>query len=206
MAALAQYDVLHYAGHADYDLQEPAQSGWRLADGKVTAQDILQQGKTAPVPALVFCNACQSGQTDAWTESQSGEQGVYGLANAFLLAGTQHYIGSVWEVPDQPSAAFATAFYQALAQGFRVGEAVRHARLTLAERDGDESAVWASYVLYGDPTTRYWEPVPADSDSAGRNRRVRDRISGCGIPAETPQRLLAFGGGAILCSGSPSAW
>jgi len=28
MAALPQYEVLHYAGHADYDLQDPAQSGW----------------------------------------------------------------------------------------------------------------------------------------------------------------------------------
>ena len=102
-SALGQYDVLHYAGHADYDLQEPAQSGWRLADGKLTAQDVMQLGAAAPVPALVFCNACQSGQTQAWTLSQEAEQAIYGLANAFLLAGAQHYLGSFWEIPDQPS-------------------------------------------------------------------------------------------------------
>jgi class 3 adenylate cyclase len=92
--ALSQYDVLHYAGHADYDLQEPAHSGWRLADGKLTARDVMQLGAAATMPALVFCNACQSGQTQPWHLSQEAEQGIYGLANAFLLAGAQHYIGS----------------------------------------------------------------------------------------------------------------
>jgi tetratricopeptide (TPR) repeat protein len=157
--ALSQYDVLHYAGHADYDLQEPARGGWRLADGKLTAQDILQLGQAAPLPALVFCNACQSGQTQAWTMHQAAEQGIYGLANAFLLAGAQHYIGSFWELPDQPGATFAIAFYRALAQGVGVGEALRRARQALAERHGEDSVVWASYVLYGDPTVRYLEAV-----------------------------------------------
>src|SRR5438128_9559463 len=56
-AALAQYDVVHYAGHAYDDLQEPAQSGWRLADSKLTAPDGMQLGPAAAVPALLFCNA-----------------------------------------------------------------------------------------------------------------------------------------------------
>jgi class 3 adenylate cyclase/CHAT domain-containing protein/tetratricopeptide (TPR) repeat protein len=160
-ASLAQCDMLHYAGHADYDLSEPAYSGWRLADGKLTARDILQTGKTAPTPALVFCNACRSGQTEAWTISQEAEQGIYGLANAFLLAGAQHYIGTFWEIPDQPSCTFAIDFYRALARGTRVGEALRSARQALAERYGEDSVVWASYVLYGDPTCCYVEAAPA---------------------------------------------
>ena len=201
LAALPQYEALHYAGHADYDLQDPAQSGWRLDQGKVTARDILQQGQTAPAPALVFCNACQSGQTDAWSASQSGEQGVYGLANAFLLAGAQHYIGSVWEAPDEPCATFATAFYQALAQGFSVGEAVRHARLTLAERDGDESAVWASYVLYGDPTTRYLEPAPHVSEAPAATTAPEPAYRGAASQPKRRKSLVAYGVGAVLLLG-----
>lgn len=121
--ALSRYQVLHYAGHADYDLQEPANSGWRLADGKLTAREALHIGETQPMPALVFCNACQSGQTEAWTIRQKAEQGIYGLANAFLLAGVQHYIGSFWEIPDHPSSTFAIDFYRALGRGMGVGEA-----------------------------------------------------------------------------------
>jgi len=195
-AALPQYNVLHYAGHADYDLQEPAQSGWRLADGKLTAQDVLQLGAAATVPALVFCNACQSGQTQAWTLSQEAEQAIYGLANAFLLAGAQHYIGSFWEIPDQPSSTFAIAFYRALAQGIGVGEALRRARQALAERYGEESVVWASYVLYGDPTCRYLEamqeeflvdtePAVAETVTRGesRPRRRSTALWGLGVGA-----------------------
>ena len=160
--ALSQCDVLHYAGHADYDLQDPAQSGWRLADGKLTARDVMQLGETTSMPALVFSNACQSGQTQPWSLSQEAEQGIYSLANAFLLAGTQHYIGSFWEIPDQPSSTFAIAFYRALAQGIGIGEALRRARQALAERYGEDSVVWASYVLYGDPTARYLDVAEAD--------------------------------------------
>jgi tetratricopeptide (TPR) repeat protein len=202
--ALGQYNVLHYAGHADYDLQDPAQSGWRLADGKLTAQDVLQLGAAAAMPALVFCNACQSGQTQAWTFSQEAEQSLYGLANAFLLAGAQHYIGSFWEIPDQPSSSFAIAFYRALAQGTGVGEALRRARQALAERYGEESVVWASYVLYGDPTCRYLEamqeellaepePVVAETVTRGesRPRQRRTALWGLGVGALLALALLA---------------
>ena len=129
---------------------------------------------------------------------QAANKACTGWANAFLLAGAQHYIGSAWEMPDEPSAAFATAFYQALAQGFSVGEAVRHARLTLVERDGDESAVWASYVLYGDPTTRYLEPVPHDSEAPAAPETV---FRGSASPPKRRRSLLAFGVGAILLLG-----
>ncbi|MCZ6873750.1 MAG: CHAT domain-containing protein [bacterium] len=161
-AALAQYDVMHYAGHADYDLEDPANSGWRLADGKLTARQVMQAGASGKMPALVFCNACQSGQTEAWSIRQDAEQGIYGLANAFLLAGAQHYIGSIWELPDQPGANFAIEFYQALGQGVGIGEALRQARLALVERHGEEHIVWSGYVLYGDPTGRY---LPAAEDA-----------------------------------------
>jgi CHAT domain-containing protein/class 3 adenylate cyclase/predicted negative regulator of RcsB-dependent stress response len=211
-AALAQYNVLHYAGHADYDLQEPAQSGWRLADGKLTAQDVMQLGAATTVPALVFCNACQSGQTQAWTLSQEAEQAIYGLANAFLLAGAQHYIGSFWEIPDQPSSTFAIAFYRALAQGTGVGEALRRARQALAERYDEESVVWASYVLYGDPTCRYLEttqeeflddaePVVAEPVTRGESRPRRRRTALWGLAASA---LLAAALLAVLLG--PQWW
>ena len=158
-AALAQYDVLHYAGHADYDLQEPAQSGWRLADGKLTARDVMQLGTRPRCRPWSSAMPASRARRRRGPLSQEAEQGIYGLANAFLLAGAQHYIGSFWEIPDQPSSTFAIAFYRALAQGTGVGEALRRARQALAERYGEESVVWASYVLYGDPTCRYLEAM-----------------------------------------------
>ena len=196
--ALAQYDVLHYAGHADYDLQEPAQSGWRLADGKLTARDVTQLGAAAAMPALVFCNACQSGQTQPWTISQEAEQGIYGLANAFLLAGAQHYIGSFWEIPDQPSSTFAIAFYRALAQGIGVGEALRRARQALAERYGEESVVWASYVLYGDPTSRYLDVAEAEDLLDDEPVAVETAVRGATTALGKRQTRWLLGVGALV--------
>jgi CHAT domain-containing protein/tetratricopeptide (TPR) repeat protein len=202
---MTQYDVLHYAGHADYHLQDPAQSGWRLTDGKLTAHDIVQIGHAAPMPALVFCNACESGQTTAWEIRPGVSEGIYGLANAFLLAGAHHYIGTFWEIPDQASAAFASYFYQRLADGVGVGEALRYARQELAMRYGETSIVWASYVLYGDPTFRYLEvpqahpaPQPPVSEVLSAPPEAAAAPQGVlrGTPGTRPPRKLPLALGA----------
>ena len=55
--------------------------------------------------------------------------------------------------PVRPSPSLSTAPWpRASAWG-----ALRRARQALTERYGEESVVWASYVLYGDPTCRYLE-------------------------------------------------
>ena len=128
-----------------------------LCDGKLTTADILQQGKAEAIPALVFCNTCQSDHTAVWDTGRGVGQDIYGLANAFLLAGAQHYIGSFWDIPDAPGSIFAIEFYRALAHGATVGEALQRARQRLVERYGEESVVWTSYMLYGDPTFQYLE-------------------------------------------------
>ncbi|MBI3328181.1 MAG: CHAT domain-containing protein [Nitrospinae bacterium] len=198
-AHLPRYDVLHYAGHADYDVEDPAQSGWLTADGKLTARDILEMAGSASMPALVFCNACRSGQTDEWKIQPGVAQGIYGLANAFLLSGAHHYIGTFWEIPDQPSYTFAIDFYRELAQGASVGEALKHARHAVAERYGEESVVWASYVLYGDPTVRYVESISEAPPS------LRERTAPQVTPWQPVERRrtawkkpMALGAGALL--------
>ncbi len=152
---LRDYDIVHYAGHADYHPANPSESGWLLKDGRLKASDISAMGGLAPMPSLVFSNACQTGQTDEWQIQEGYEQQIFGLANAYLLAGVQHYIGTFWEILDEPSSQFAKLFYAFLTQGEQVGEAVRRAREKLIEAYGEETIVWASYMLYGDPTFRF---------------------------------------------------
>jgi len=108
--SLCHYDVVHYAGHADYDLQDPSKSGWLLSDGRFTADEIKKAAGSLPMPALVFSNACHSGQTAEWKIDENFEDKIYGLANGFLLHGVQHYIGTFWEVQDEPSSLFALEF------------------------------------------------------------------------------------------------
>ena len=157
MEKIRNFDLVHYAGHADYDTAEPSRSGWMLDGGKFTCDDIVKLIGGKPMPALVFCNACQSGQTQEWVLGTGYNQKIFGLANAFLLAGVQHYVGTFWEILDEPGADFAVAFYSALSQGASIGEAMRRARLVLIKQYGEDTIVWASYMLYGDPGFCYRE-------------------------------------------------
>ena len=109
------------------------------------------------MPALVFSNACQSARTEKWTLRERFQNEIFGLANAFLLAGVKHYLGTFWEIQDEPSSRFALKFYEGLMTGKSIGDAVRGARLALIKEFGEENIVWASYLLYGDPTSNYLE-------------------------------------------------
>jgi hypothetical protein len=153
-ARLRDCDILHYAGHADYRAEQPGESGFLLADGKLNARELRSMSGRRPFPALVFSNACDSGHTQEW-RAADGYEHVYGLANAFLLAGVRHYLGTFWEIPDDPSLCFARAFYAELIRGAAVGAAVRDARRAVAAEYGEGTIFWASYMLYGDPTVRY---------------------------------------------------
>lgn len=167
---LRDYDIVHYSGHADYQAENPSDSGWLLSDGRLRASEISAMGGLQPMPLLVFSNACQTGQTGEWQIREGYEQQIFGLANAYLLAGVQHYIGTFWEILDEPSCHFAKCFYDYLAQGEKVGEAVRRGREDLIKAYGEETIVWASYMLYGDPT---FEFLPT-AEEASEGTEVRE--------------------------------
>ena len=150
---LKDYDVVHFAGHADFLPHDPGGSGWHLSSGKLTATDIAGLAGGRPMPLVVFSNACESGRTDGWS-TEDAQRRAYGLAGAFLYAGVRYYVGTQWEVIDGHSATFATAFYANLASGQSIGAAVQHARTSVVEAGGEAALAWASYVLYGDPEAR----------------------------------------------------
>ena len=171
---LRDYDIVHYAGHADYHSENPSESGWLLKDARLKASEISAMGGLQPMPSLVFSNACQSGHSGEWRIGEEDEQQIFGLANAYLLSGVQHYIGTFWEVLDEPSSQFAKLFYGSLSQGESVGEAVRKAREKLIEAHGEETIVWAGYMLYGDPTFAF---DPAEKEEQVEEPVVRDIAS-----------------------------
>ena len=155
MEKIKNFDLVHYAGHADYDPENPSNSGWLLNGGKLSSSDIMKLAGGRPMPCLVFSNACYSGQTDGWEIGSGYNQKIFGLANAFLLAGVQHYIGTFREIPDEAGQHFAVAFYRAMLEGAAIGDAVRQARISLIKQFGEDRIVWASYMLYGDPGVNY---------------------------------------------------
>jgi tetratricopeptide (TPR) repeat protein len=111
------------------------------------------------MPALIFSNACQSARTEGWAIKEQFQDEIFGLANAFLLSGVKHYVGTFWEILDEPGRRFALEFYKQLLAGQPIGEAIRQARLALIKSYGEETIVWASYILYGDPTFNYMDQI-----------------------------------------------
>ncbi len=173
------YDILHYAGHAYYDALNPEKSGFLLQGNVFSARDALELVGERPLPTVVFANACQSGHSQPWQAGTGISRQVYGMANAFLLAGVRHFIGTLFRVGDKESKDFASYFYGELLTGASIGTALRQARLKMVKQDGYESIGWACYVLYGDPTYQLFAPtggVTSDNLSASKislHRRFR---------------------------------
>jgi len=156
---LKNFDIVHFAGHSAYNRDDPAESGWRLSDGVLKAGEFMKMSQSGIMPVLVFSNACQSARTEEWTLKTHFHDEIFGLANALILSGVKHYLGTLWEILDEPGRTFALQFYKHLFAGLTVGEAMRRARLALINTYGEESLVWASYLLYGDPTFNYMDQL-----------------------------------------------
>lgn len=149
------YDVIHFAGHAYFDDDDPDKSGFVLKEEELFLSQKIQ--RFVEGQPLVFLNACQTGVTANEANPQSvGEyfwKPAEGLASAFLYGGALGCVGSLWPVYDEPAAEFAIEFYNQVLEGQMIGEAMRRTRRSIKTKHPD-SITWASFVLYGDPTFR----------------------------------------------------
>ena len=152
------YDVIHYAGHAAFDEDEPDLSALLLHKREVFyAQKVRRLLEGRP---LVFLNACESGRTANEISAQEIDKYLQrpaaGLASSFIYGGARGCIGALWPVYDRPAAEFAVDFYNRVLEGYMIGEAMRLARLQIRETYPNQ-ITWASFVLYGDPTIQLTE-------------------------------------------------
>jgi len=95
---------------------------------------------------LVTLSACDTGVG----EVRNGE-GVYGLRRAFVLAGAETLVTSLWPVSDYIARDMMTAYYTGLRAGLGRGEALRKAKLAMLARKGRQHPFfWASFVQSGE--------------------------------------------------------
>jgi tetratricopeptide (TPR) repeat protein len=171
---LRDYDLVHFAGHCEYDQECPENIGWLLSDGKLTPRDILSLGETPSLPSLIFSNACYSGKIALNLTDPDYQKKTYSLASAFLFSGVRHYIGAIRNIEDPASLIFAREFYLQLINGEPVGECLRLGRIKLIREYGSDSLHWANYLLYGDPGFVFFR-AKAKSPAAGIKRRGLSR-------------------------------
>jgi class 3 adenylate cyclase/CHAT domain-containing protein/tetratricopeptide (TPR) repeat protein len=187
---IRNFDLVHFAGHAEYDPNNPNERGWPLSSGILRPDDIMKMAGTAPMPAMVFSNGCQSARTEEWSIKDRFHEEIFGLANAFLLSGVKHYVGTFWEILDEPSRRFALEFYGSLIARKTIGTALRDARAEVIKAYGEETIVWASYVLYGDPVFNYMDQI-TDSRAEERGQKVVQRPKE--IRTRTHEEVIEFG-------------
>ncbi|MDQ3254523.1 MAG: CHAT domain-containing protein, partial [Acidobacteriota bacterium] len=95
---------------------------------------------------LVVLSACDTGLG----EVKNGE-GVYGLRRAFVLAGTETLVMSLWPVSDYVTRELMTNYYQGLKQGQGRGEALRQVQLGMLKRkERQHPFYWASFIQSGE--------------------------------------------------------
>jgi hypothetical protein len=106
------------------------ENGLVLSDGAMTPEEVKEFITGTPI---IFVNGCKSEE----------------LAKAFLLGGAMAYVGTIHPVHDYSAADIAADFYDFCFE-YRIGEALRRARLCHMGKN----LVWASLVMYGDPTLK----------------------------------------------------
>jgi len=163
-------DMIHYAGHSEFNLDNPENSGWKLSDGYFSTFDIIRLKQKKLIPSFVFSNSCQSGRFAHWQAFENKKKYSFGMAHEWMLAGVKHLIATLWEIRDATGSEFAQFFYENLAGNISIGEALKNARIQLRTKCPNDLC-WATYVLYGDPTYSYHSSVRGDSPNPNRGIR-----------------------------------
>lgn len=161
--ALEAGELVHVASHGVMNPWNPMFSRIGLSrrsqaaedDGRLEVHEVLAMRIRSP---LVFLSGCETASGAAWSTSFARGEDYATLARAFLYAGADDVIATLWPVADRSAAVLSQRFYRHLN-----GDASPAASLALAQRSMiDEPAHASPY---------HWAPYRV----AGANNDVRFR-------------------------------
>jgi CHAT domain-containing protein len=140
--------VVHFACHARADNVDPLGSGLLLSPagsdaGLLTAAEVVSKWRLRA--DVVMLSACETavGQVRRY-------EGMYGLARAFLFAGSRSVGASLWRVEDVSTARLMGAFYRGYVAGVGKAEALRRAQVELLRRqEYSDPYYWSAFILIG---------------------------------------------------------
>ncbi len=154
---LAGYGLLHFAVHGVLHPEQPLLSRLELSrfdrrgeatEGSLFAHEIYALDLPAELVVLSACDTARG----RWIP---GEGVVAGLPRAFLYAGAERVLVSLWAVPDRTTRELMEDFYERLlVQRWSPGRALQEAQRELWST-GRPPRQWAAFQLHGG-----WRPVP----------------------------------------------
>jgi CHAT domain-containing protein len=149
--AAGRHAIVHFAGHAIANGDNPLLSRLLFASSDATRADLLFANEILSVDthgtALVVLAACRT----AVSALRKGE-GAIGLARPFLATGVPSVVATMWDIDDQASRYFFRVFYTSLKSGGAPAAALRTAQLEmlrLADPRLRAPLAWAGFTLYG---------------------------------------------------------
>lgn len=149
-APLANFQIIHLAIHAVADHDDPSRAALIFPpdpdhedDGLLEPSDIATLHLGAQVVVLSACETAVG--------PLQGQVGVANLARAFLQAGADSVISTLWHVDDLHSAYLMKGFYKHLADGKPAADALAMAKRDMLHDSGTELSPqsWAGFILLG---------------------------------------------------------
>jgi CHAT domain-containing protein len=114
------------------------------SDGKLEVHEILALTTRSP---LVFLSGCETGLVSGAEGQMIQGSDESSLAQAFLIAGAQNVVATLWRVDDASAVRVADSFYRQLRNGFSPEDALAGAQRDVIRRRGDYT--WAAYTVSG---------------------------------------------------------
>ena len=139
--AAPQTRILHIATHGFFRRDNPLFSAIRLGDGFLSLFDLYRLDLRAD---LVTLSGCSTGLSTV-----VGGDELLGLTRGLLHAGARAVLLSLWDVQDESTAEYMTAFYRLMSEGQTAATASQSALRNLRNKY-DHPYYWAPFCLVGD--------------------------------------------------------
>ncbi|MBF0556790.1 MAG: CHAT domain-containing protein [Nitrospirae bacterium] len=111
-------------------------------DGFLTASEVFGLNLNADLVAL---SACKTG-----LGVQSAGEGVVGLSRAFMYAGADSVMVSLWSVADESTYKLMVKFFEGLKSGKTKMTALKDAKDYLRENGYASPFYWAPFIIIGE--------------------------------------------------------
>jgi ATP-dependent Clp protease ATP-binding subunit ClpA len=149
--------VLHYAGPLPL-ISPGGEPVLALAgNSRLDASSVEPLFQALPKRPLVFLSYHEDERQLRGGTSTLGQQerdeATDRLASSLLAAGAGGVIALRWPINTVRTREFVALFYQDVADGVTLGEALRRTRVSMAQHYIDDTS-WMSFVLFGDPSQR----------------------------------------------------
>ncbi len=182
--------VLHIATHGFFETPTPIKdgSGTTLTENPLLFSGLVLTGfkLQPPDPAdngiltalevtglnllgtkLVVLSACNTGRG-----TLSTGEGVYGLRRAFVIAGAESQLFSLWRIDDGFTPKLMESYYKKLLAGKGRSEALRQTQLELMQsQDYHHPYYWASFIPSGN-----WTPMKGDAEPVKALQTKLDKL------------------------------